>query len=307
MEEIKDFDSFYDIKLQPAMNILKMQKKHASKWGIAAIVAFTLIVFSFVIEQTITGVICIILTVVCIYQYTKAKDTYVDSFKETIVKEIIDYLNPGMIYKPSKYVSSKAYKASGLFRHHYDYYDGDDYLEGTYKNVSFHCSELHTRYDSAGIVTYKSEPTIFKGLFFIASINRSFRGGTYVWQREGEQLPASVMDESYRLIPLPHVYRVKMQNDQFEKYFTVCSTNPAEARAILNPPMMEHMVKFRTQLGRKITFSFVAGKCYVAIPIKEDLFEPADEPDDREEIKNYFFSILLILSIINQLHLNKLT
>ena len=48
------------------------------------------------------------------------------------------------------------------------------------------------------------------------------------------------------------------------------------------------------------------GKCHVAIPIKDDLFEPTSFPDDKEVIKEYFFFVLLILSIINQLNLRKL-
>ena len=71
--------------------------------------------------------------------------------------------------------------------------------------------------------------------------------------------------------------------------------------------MMECLIQFKKQLKRNIGVSIVAGKCYVAIPINEDLLEPSGfGTDDREEIKEYFFTILLMLSIINQLQLYKL-
>jgi hypothetical protein len=38
----------------------------------------------------------------------------------------------------------------------------------------------------------------------------------------------------------------------------------------------------------------------------EEMFEPStSHPGDKEKIKSYFFNVLLILSIINQLNLTK--
>ncbi|MEI9955855.1 MAG: DUF3137 domain-containing protein [Ferruginibacter sp.] len=116
----------------------------------------------------------------------------------------------------------------------------------------------------------------------------------------------SIADERYRLLPFPQVYDMKMHDEIFDKYFFVCSTKPDEARKILDADMMRRLLEFRKQIKRKVVFSFVMGRCYVAIPIQEDLLEPTDSLDDKEEVKKYFFTVLLILSIINQLELNKL-
>jgi len=69
---------------------------------------------------------------------------------------------------------------------------------------------------------------------------------------------------------------------------------------------MRRLLEFRKQIKRKVVISFVMGHCYVAIPIEEDLLEPSDSLDDKEAVKKYFFTVLLILSIINQLPLDKL-
>jgi len=105
------------------------------------------------------------------------------------------------------------------------------------------------------------------------------------------------------------IYKIKLQNSVagFENNFSVYSTNPSEAGMIVTTAMEERLMRFKKQLNRHIAVSFVAGKCYVAISIKEDLLEPSGfDTDDREEVKKYFFTILLVLSIINQLHLNEL-
>jgi hypothetical protein len=97
-------------------------------------------------------------------------------------------------------------------------------------------------------------------------------------------------------------------NEEFAKYFSVYTSYPAEAVAFLDEDMIQCMLNFRKQVNRDVQFSVVAGKIYVSIPINEDLLEPpSPDLDDKEKIKGYFFSILLVLSIINQLRLNRFT
>ena len=315
IEQIRDFETFYTLKLQALLKDLKKQGKVARNWGISAIVSGTLAILLFI--GNISGYLetpgmiaggFTLISIISIYLYTTKKDWYVDNFKETIIKEIISYLHPGIIYTPSKYISSKEYKASGLFRHRYDYYDGDDYLQGVYKNVPFHCSELHTQYDRTVGPMANYETTIFKGLFFVADLNVSFWGNTYIWNRGEEQTGSSIAEKHYRYMPLPQVYKIRSDNDAFNKIYSVWSTNPLEAKNVLNNEMTERIVNFKTQVNRDISFSFVAGRFYVAVPFNEDLLEPlVSNAEDKEQIKTYFFTILLILSIINQLRLDKFT
>jgi hypothetical protein len=311
--EAKNFESFYSLKLQALLKDLKMKGKVAARWGIIAIAAGVLAILFFIgnisgyIETS--GIIAGAFTLLCIvsiYFYTTAKDWYVDNFKQTVIREIISYLHPGILYTPSKFISSKEYKTSGLFMHRYDYYDGDDYLQGVYKNVSFHCSELHTQYDRTVGPMANYETTIFKGLFFVADLNINLWGNTYIWNRGEEQTGSSIAEKHYKYMPLPQVYKVKSDNSSFDKIFSIYSTNPNEAKAILNMEMTDRMVRFKTQINRDIVFSIVGGKFYAAVSFDEDLLEPSvTNADDKEQIKQFFFTILLILSIINQLRLDK--
>jgi hypothetical protein len=318
MEEIKDFENFYTIKMQPLIDNLKAEAGDAGNWGIIApVTAFvSLLIFACYQLGYIHGnggsaiILCIVAIAVSVYFYTNKKDRYTKDFKETIIKEIITYLLPGITYKPDEVIAKQEYKYSGLFRRKYDYYDGDDYMEGVYKNVSFRCSELHTQYErlGTGILGSRLIP-IFKGLFFVAEINKRFTAGTYVWSHGEEQVGANVADERHPLMHAPHVYKIKLQHSVagFDNNFSVYSTNPSEAGNIITTAMAERLLRFKKQLNRDIAVSFVAGRCYVAIAIKEDLLEPSGfDTDDREEVKKYFFTILLVLSIINQLHLNEL-
>lgn len=303
MNRIQNFDSFYDIKLKPYIDKLQQQNKKADRWGIGIIVfAFTLIP---VIIYGITDssgnfgkfliVVMVVLVVISARNYATISNSFETNFKEQVVKQIIDFIQPGLAYKPDVYMSSSYFRNSGLFINSYNVYDGDDMIEGVYKNISFKCSELNvyeknTRGTIAGV---------FHGLFFAAPVNNKFSSSTYIYKKDDEQyLPAFAM---------PGIVRFDCRNGEFENYHSVFTTNIKEASAIMSREMMQSITGFMSQIRRNVTMSVVAGMCYVAIPFSQDLFEPPGPYDhDKEEIKEYFFTVLLILSIINQLKLEKL-
>ena len=311
MEAVKDFDTFYTLKIAPLLDQLSAEKKQSGSSIFQVVVYSLLTIASFIASMNgllapvgaITTIALLAMTIYAIYKASKSSDKYIADFKQSVIAEVIHYLQPDLVYKPDEVVPEKEYRQSGLFRRRYDYYYGDDYIEGVYKGIAFHCSEIQTTYLGG---RRNTEITIFKGLFFSAKINAQYNGGTYVWIKDEEQFGDSIADERYRLLAFPEVYDMKMHDDIFDKYFFVCSTNPAEARKILDSDMMRRLLEFRKQIKRKVVISFVMGRCYVAIPIEEDLLEPSDSLDDKEAVKKYFFTVLLILSIINQLPLDKL-
>jgi len=308
MDKAKDFEDFYTNRLQPFISELKLKSDEAAKWRMAAIAFTILAIFCFILQQSSLAVFFIILIIISIYYYFKKNEAFIDNYKATIINEIINFINPGLVYKPNNYISSKEYKASGHYRYIYGIYDGDDYIEGSYKNIKFHSSEIETLFERRNVpMQYEKGRTIFKGLFFVATINK-FQGGTYIWTKGEEQLPTSIMDEHYRFFQLPRIYKIQVADAEFSKYFSVYSTYPTEAEILLDQEMIQRMVSFKKQIGKEVRYSVVAGKFYVSIPIEEELLEPAiNTLDDREKIKKYFYTVLLMLSIINQLRLNKFT
>lgn len=305
MEEIKDFDSFYNITLQPFFEELKSQGDNTSIWTIVGIISFIVAILSFMLNQPLIGTFFLIVLVYCIYKHTKNKDLFIDNYKETVIKEVIKYLNPGITYSPESSMSAEDYEKSGHYRRIYDFYDGDDHMEGTYKNVKFYCSELETALERPASKVRRTA-TIFKGLFFAAPLGIPSFGGTYIWPAGEEQLANSIMDEYYRLMDFPDVYYIDTKNPAFEKEFSVYSTNPAEALSLVDNELMTRLLNFKNQINRDIRMSFTGGICYVSIAINEDLFQPSvSNPDNKENVQEFFFSVLLILSIINQLNLTR--
>lgn len=304
-KQIENFETFYAEKLKSQLDKLEPKSNDVSKWTVAGIASLFLCIVCFVIDQPVAAIIFIILIIISIYNYTRKSDDYVFNYKETIIKEIIEFLNPGAVYKPFEMMSPIDYEKSGLYPRKYDSYEGEDWINGTYKNVTYYCSELQTSRTSYRRTN--NVKSIFRGLFFAAPISHPY-SATYVWPVNDVQLPVSIGDYHFeRYLPLPEIDPIDMANPEFENYFSVYSNDGTSARSIINNTMMERMVRFRKQIDRDIRFSFVNGIFYVAIAINDDLLEPSvSDPMNKENIKEYFFSILLILSIINQLDLESL-
>lgn len=303
MERAKDFDSFYEAQLKPDIEALQQQNKKADYWGIAIMLAaFALIPVLIYGLQDASGALgkamvalMVLLLGFTAHNYAKVSGSFETRFKEQIIRKIIHFIEPGLTYKPGSFMSSSYFSRSGLFAGTYNIYDGDDLIEGTYKSVFFKCSEMNVVERG-----YRGRiKNIFKGLFFAAPVNKNYQYGTYVYRTdEEENLPAYYMDQLVRL---------DCSDGNFENYYSVFTTNTAEASGIVDAEMMQRIINFAAQIRRNVRFSVVAGMCYVAIPFSQELLEPPGPYDDeKEEVKEYFFTVLLILSIINQLKIEKL-
>ncbi len=237
-----------------------------------------------------------------VYFFTQKSEKYIDDFKEQVIGKIIGHIDSKAVYKPMHFVSKKEYKASGLFRRKFTGYDGDDYWQSVYQSIPFHCSELMVRYEDTATAT-----TLFKGLFLCANINSMYTGATYIWSKGDEQLPASVADEEYRMFQLPDVEKYNQLSDEFRRVFSVYSSHFSLVPYLLTAERQQQMLDLRKKTSHHIVFSFVAGRCYVAIPMDDDLLEPVTgNLANKEAYKKYFFTFLLVFNIIKVLELEKL-
>lgn len=304
-----DFEKFYQNNLEPFLDQLEIEAGAYRNWkyftvatGILALLFFILYQFFKVQSGVAIGLVLLAITAIGIYFTTKANEQFIDDFKEKIISRIIHHISPSAVYKPLKYLSKKEYILSSLYRRRFTEYDGDDYWQASYNGVNFHCSELMVRYEDSTTAT-----TLFKGLFIAASIPDYYSSGTYVWTKGEAQLPSSMADENYRMYPMPGVQKYNQVNEPFKNYFTVYSNNFSETQQILTPELQQNILILKQRINRDIVFSFVDGKCFVAIPMDENLLEPtAKGLQDKESYKKHFFTFLLVFNIIKELRLDRL-
>jgi hypothetical protein len=329
MATINDFDNFYASDLLPSLKRLQKEKQQPKYWmwfGILCVPLIITIAINFNDIGSSLATVLIVFFVLSIfasvYFYSKVTDTFVDDYKASIIKEIIKYVNPNYTYLSDKSITRTDYITSSLYRYGYDSFDGDDYIEGIYNNVSFRCSEIQTQADYKGgrggaLVTGSGpdrsrwfqgmDPVIFTGFFFVATTSK-IAGCTYIWENGFAQLPINMNDEHYGgLLPMPEVSNVDFTDTDFQQNFKVYSNYAPEAEQILTDERRANMVKLRQLLNKKIRVSFVQGFCYVAVEFYGDLFEPfSSNVADKKEIDQYFQTLNLIPAIVDYLKLNEL-
>jgi len=182
-----------------------------------------------------------------------------------------------------------------------DRYSGDDYIEGTHEKTFFCFSELHSeRKVSSGKSTHWE--TIFRGLFFIADFNKNFSGRTYVWSERNPQI--NFLTKIFSSFAW-NLEKVKLESVEFEKRFIVYSSDQVEARYILTPSFMERIVRLQQMMGEGTSLSFVNTNIHVAVPIRDELFEPAIfSANDHNRLGDFYNTINIVFDIIDELKLN---
>ncbi|MBN2165953.1 MAG: DUF3137 domain-containing protein [Marinilabiliaceae bacterium] len=318
----EELQSLFEIELKDKLTGLEGLRKCVAKrifCGIA-LVALPIIVgialFAFVSSNNNTMqwmvnvspfIVFIIAGIVLLFFGMKKKREYRCRYKADVVSEVVRVIDSEWNYLPDGCITYSEYHSSDLFRQHFDRYRGDDLISGVIDKTDFRCSELHTEYKE---VTHDKDGkrqerwvTIFKGLFFNADFNKKIRVQTYVQPDTSERLLGKF---GQKLQFSNKGKLVKLENPEFEKFFSVFSTDQTEARYILTPAIMEALVNIYKQYKRRMHLSFVGSRVYVAMSFKKDLFEPkiftsGVKYDDVEFMYNLF---MVNATIIHELNLN---
>ena len=304
----KSFEEFYQAELVPQLLPFEHLRKRAATAGIIGSGLAALTALSYVIAQAneataffVAAVILLLPAIIFIVIYYNRKKEYISGFKENIVHSIINFIDPNMRYNPHGCINRIDYEKSGLFLKRPDKYNGDDYVEGWRGKTVFCFSELHSQYKvSTGKST--SWHTIFKGLFFIGDFNKHFQGRTYVYSESNPQVGFfTKMFSSFAW----NLEKVKLESPEFENKFVVYSSDQVEARYILTPSFMERLSKLQDLMGDGTSYSFVDTNVYVAVPIRDALFEPRIfSANNYDVLGDYYNTVHIIFDIIDELNLN---
>lgn len=309
MPEQKDFNIFYERELKELLLPLEAERKKIKKRGVTGFLFLGVAAVFFIFAVTEAGtpavvaaVITFVTAIFFLVLFGLRKNKFTRNFKGIIVSRVIQFIDPSLKYSPGLSISKEDYMNSGLFVERPDRYTGDDYIEGLHGKTGFCFSELHTeRQVSSGKNSYWE--TIFKGLFFIADFNKHFSGRTYVWREGRPQVNFLTRIFSSFASSLE---KVKLESVEFEKRFTVYSSDQVEARYILTPSFMERVVRLQDRMGEGTCLSFVNTNINVAVPIREALFEPSVfSANDFSRLEDFRATLQIVYDIIDELKLNQ--
>lgn len=310
MIERESFSSIFSKQVKPALEKLEPERKKLRKrlsvvygWLAAFLLSFFLLCF---IPSHPLPLFFIMLFsfAVSVWNYRKlreAKVIFVRHYKQEVIRQIVQSIDPSLGYYPGNKVPCEYYDNSNLYPEGYDVYIGDDYVEGKIGKTTVLFSELEVLRRRSDVEN-ADMTLLFKGMFFVADFNKNFLGQTYVWDRRERGFNFLNKNNFPFSVDLE---KILLESSDFTDRFITFSNDQVEARYILSPSLMERMVKLATQWDKKISFAFVNCNIMIAIPFKEDLFEPdINNILSEEHISSYYDLLVMMIDIVEELNLN---
>ncbi len=150
----------------------------------------------------------------------------------------------------------------------------EDEIVGDHDGVGFSVIEVHLKYRTGG--RKKRTRTVFHGQLIVIDYPRSFAGTTII------KRDANVFNALAK--PGRNFKRVGLASSKFEKAFEAWSTDQVEARALLDPVMLERFEELERLFdGAKLRAAFTEGKLYIALEVGDRLnvgtmFRPINGP-----------------------------
>ncbi len=150
----------------------------------------------------------------------------------------------------------------------------EDEIAGVHDGVGFSLIEAHLKYRTGG--RKKRTRTVFHGQLIVVDYPRPFAGTTVVKRDAGLLNAVAKPGGAFK--------RVGLASSRFEKSFEAWSTDQVEARALLDPVMLERFKELeRLFEGAKLRAAFTQGKLYIALNVGDRLnigtmFRPIDGP-----------------------------
>jgi hypothetical protein len=209
----------------------------------------------------------------------RVPDTATPLVHREILQPVVTFWDASFRYEPTGCIPRGEFEASGLFSDaSFNTYSGEDLVSGQHGATAFRFSELHVKNVKRSKNGTQTTP-VFDGLFFVADCNKHFRGHTLVLPDVAERALGSFGRAVQSLASGAHgLSLVQLESPDFERAFTVRSTDPTEARYLLSPSLMQRILAFHQNSGGKLRIGFFRGRVYVALPMPGDLLALGPEP-----------------------------
>ena len=316
MKTIDDLREFYNTTLVPDLQVLeKERKKIVNKLLISGIIiaAVALVIIAVLFRSVETPPLFMFTLFIgggiwAVIYYLSTRD-YVTEFKSKVIQRLVTFVDENLKYSKNGCIPMSSFLACQIFKRHPDRYRGDDLVSGKVGATQLEFSEIHAEYktehtDSKGHRRTQWH-TIFKGLFFIADFNKSFKSKTVVLPDTAERIFGH-LGQLFQSWNVMRGQLIKLEDPEFEKEFAVYGDDQVEARYILSTSLMKRIMDFKRKAKKPLHLSFVGSKIYVAITYRKNLFEPRVFQTllDFKPVQEYFEDLIVAVGLVEDLNLN---
>lgn len=150
MPTLDEFYQFFDQELAPKIAQVDQYRNPASKANKAGAGLGCGVFITFIAAMLAGGfntfvAILGLLTLISGYYWYKNRGKlkdYQKSFKEDLMRPMIQFISPEFQYHPEGYINKNTFNASMIFRNNSEHYHGDDLVSGVFQGHQVRFSEL---------------------------------------------------------------------------------------------------------------------------------------------------------------------
>ena len=254
-----------------------------------------LLIFEIFIVVTVSLVIFILYSI----PYSKYKVIYKDYY----VKKALESVFTDLEYKPDEGISETVIRETEMMNMG-DNFESNDFFSGKYKNINVEqadveITEERERENSDGD-TETYTVTLFRGKWMIFDFNKPFKANMQVKSKwfDNSKIINWGKDIKFK--------RVKLEDEEFNKYFSVYAQDEEEAFYILTPHFMDKIKKVLNNVSGELLLCFINNKLHIGLDSNDDSFEPSLLSNSTEEQinNNILADIKVITNFIDQLNLD---
>lgn len=256
----------------------------------------------FIVISIFFGIVIFIVSLVLLKLIINGKDTslFKKEYKNIFVLNALNKYFDDVTYNLEKGFDEQEIKKYGMLNTS-DRFTSNDYICGTYKTIKFEQSDIHIeeKYEEKHEDGHTTTTwvTIFRGRYMIFDFNKNFKSNI------------QVISSGFYAHTLPwnkKFSKVKLEDIDFNKKFSVYSEIEHDAFYILTPHFMEKIKKIYNESKADIMLCFIDNRLHVVVNNYEDSFEyNVLKPINEDEINNSIIKdIKLITDFVNDLNLD---
>jgi len=226
----------------------------------------------------------------------KMQDELQEKFKSTALPRLLEFMFHQFNYLPNQRIARSTLVESQLISDEITVVEGEDYMRFKLGETGImFCETIVFRRN-------KSDGPIFHGVFLAASFNKHFKSVTIILPKSKVSFLSKII--KYKIFDTFKI--IKLEDTEFNKEFTVYSTDQVESRYILSTSFMNRLLAYKQKVKRKISVSFVHDKMFCTIPNYINLFEPAlfESFYDFSFIQKSYDALKQYTDIVEDLNLN---
>ncbi len=302
-----DIDELYN-KLLPRLEVLEQDRiKLADKLtmlkkisaGVAIVLAIVTAYFAGVFFGILVGGASGI-TLFTI-QYHKMIRDYRNSYKINVFDQLIGELGPNYRYTQDGQLEEVQIIKSGIF-HEFTKAKCEDLIEGNFEDYSFKMAETslwHTKQDSNDTDRGSAVSYIFKGLYFIGTIQLAFPTPIWILSKDHPTVhPVNRVKEGWQ--------KVRVDHSAFRLEYDVYAGDKELAKKMLPGNILDTILKTKTKMvdnNMRLELSFQQNNIYLSISTNKELFEPPVKTPitDKELFRDNFKYLVNTTGLMQQL------